>query len=292
MLAEPLRLAPVRFAAGHRHYDLSLTGIPRSGTLRRVLDGRDLPVSVPSEGLLLGDVVAERLGVGPGDRVRVERRDGDLRRVELAVAGIVDEQTGMNAYIDLASLARAFGEEPMLSAVLLRVEHPARDALLAALGKVPSAVVVSEQAEIREAIDAQTGGQMTVWTLVVVVFGVVIAVGVVYNNARIALSERGRDLATLRVLGYTKREVATVLLGQLALHTLVAIPIGFLFGYGLAALLMASIDPEQFRAAAVVNADTYAFASLVVLGSSLAAALLVRRRLDAIDLVGALKARD
>lgn len=292
MAAEPMRLTPVRLVAGNRHYDTSITGIASESRLRRILDRDDRPRPVPSEGLLLTDVLGERLGVAAGDRVLVERKDGDRRTLELPVAGLVEDPMGMNAYLDLDALARALGEEPMLSAVLLQIEHPSRDALLRALGDIPNVVMVSEAAEVREAIDAQTGDVMTTWTLIVVLFGAVIAVGVVYNNARIALSERGRDLATLRVLGYTRREISIVLLGQLAIHTAIAIPLGGLFGYGLASALMGSMDPEQFRMATIVNPSTYAFASLVVLGSSFATALVIRRRLDTIDLVGALKARD
>ncbi|MCC6624804.1 MAG: ABC transporter permease [Deltaproteobacteria bacterium] len=292
MAAEPLRMVPVRLVAENRHFDTSLTGLAAGGRLRQIIDGLERPVPVPSDGLLLGRVLGERLGVVAGDRVRVERKDGDRRALELPVVGLVDDTMGMNAYVDLDALSRALGEEPMLSVVLLEVEHPARDALLRALTDIPSVIMVSEQAAIREAVDAQTGDVMTTFTLIVVLFGVVIAVGVIYNNARIALSERGRDLATLRVLGYTRREISIVLLGQLAIHTLLALPVGFAFGYGLADLMMSSINPEQFRALTIIDPDTYAFASLVVIGSSFATALVIRRRLDAIDLVGALKARD
>ncbi|MFO0750316.1 MAG: ABC transporter permease [Myxococcota bacterium] len=292
MAAEPMRMAPVRLVVGPRHYDTVLTGLGTHGRLRQVLGEADVPARIPTEGLLLSEVLGERLGVGPGDRVSIERKDGDRRTLELPVAGLVADQSGMNAYLDLDALARAFGEEPMFSAVALAVEHPLRDTLLRAVSAAPNVVMVTEQAEIREAIDAQTGQTMFVWTLITVIFGVVIAVGVIYNNARIALSERGRDLATLRVLGYTRREVATVLLGQLAVHTLVAIPVGCLFGYGLAAVFMASFDPEQYRMVLSIFPSTYGFAALVVVGASLATAILVRKRLDAIDLVGALKARD
>jgi putative ABC transport system permease protein len=133
---------------------------------------------------------------------------------------------------------------------------------------------------------------MLTWTLIVVLFGTVIAVGVVFNTARVALSERSRDLATLRVLGFTRREVAIVLLGQLTVQVLLALPIGMAAGYLLATVLMGSVDPEQFRFPVIVSPATYAFASLVVLGSALATSLVVRRKLDRIDIVSALKARD
>lgn len=194
--------------------------------------------------------------------------------------------------MDLDALSRLLGEEPQLSAVLLEIDRTQRDRLLVDLAKIPQVVMVTETQAFRDAFYAQSGESVLVFALIVVGFGAVIAVGVVYNTARIALSERSRDLATLRVLGYTRREVASVLLGQQAFQVLVAVPLGLLGGYGVAASLMSSVDPEQFRLAVVISPATYAFASLVVLGAAIATSIVVRRRLDRIDIVSALKARD
>lgn len=289
---EPLREVPVRLRAAHLRYDTVLTGLERGGRLRRVLDGDAEPVAVPARGLLLGEALADRLGVGVGDLVTVERKDGDHRTLAVTVTALTDERTGMNAYMDLDALARALGEEPMASTALLQIERGARAALLRALADVPAVAAIVEVREIRDAMEKQTGEVMWVWVLITFTFSAVIAVGVIYNNARIALSERGRDLATLRVLGYTRDEVATVLLGQLAVNVVVAIPLGLAFGYGLATVFMASMDPEQFRYPAIVAPETYGLAAMITIGSMLVTSIVVRRRLDAIDLVSALKARD
>jgi putative ABC transport system permease protein len=290
--AEPVREVPARLSAGSRHYDTAVTGLPREGRLRRVLDRRGEVVRIPEEGLLLGALLAERLGVRPGDRLRVERRDGDHATIELPVAGLVDDLMGMNAYLELDALCRALGEEPTLSTVVLAVEPGMREPLYRALARVPTIGMVVETSGMRDAFEGQSGDLIVVYTLIVMAFGCVIAVGVVYNNARVALSERGRDLATLRVLGYTRSEVAIVVLGQLALEVAVAVPIGMLLGHAMAAGLLGAVAPEDFRLPVIISAHTYAFAALVVIGAALVTALVVRRRLDAIDLVGALKARD
>jgi putative ABC transport system permease protein len=287
-----MRMVPVRLHATARSYDTAIQAWPRDGRLRRVLDGESRPVPLPAEGLMLTDLLGRRLGVVAGARVIVERLEGDHARFALPVAALVDARIGMNAYMDLAALSHALGEEPTLSGVLLGVEHGQRDRLLQALDDVPGVVQVTETRAFRDAYEAQSGQFMLVWTLIVVIFGCVIAVGVVFNTARVALSERSRDLATLRVLGYTRGEVATVLLGQLAAQVLLALPIGMACGYLLASALMGSVDPEQFRFPVIVSPATFAFASLVVLGSAFATALVVRRKLDRVDIVSALKARD
>lgn len=292
LVAEPMQAVPVRLRSRARSYDTAITAWPRTGTLRQVLDGHGHPVPLPERGVLLTDLLGRRLGVGPGDLVTVERLDGDHAIVQVPVAGLVDDRLGMNAYMELDALAGALGEEPRMSGVLLGIDRRQRDRLVATLAEVPGVVLVTEPRSLRDAFDAQSGQMMTVWTLIVVVFGSVIAVGVVFNTARVALSERSRDLSTLRVLGFTRAEVATVLLGQLAVQVALALPLGMLVGHGLAVLMMSSVDPEQFRFPPMVSPATFAFASLVVVGSALATALVVRRRLDRIDIVSALKARD
>lgn len=292
LAAEPLLAVPVRISHGPVHRDLSLTGVPRGARLRQILDGRGAPVPIPADGLLLSEVLARRLGVSPGDAVEVERKDGDHRRLVLPVAALVDDFFGINAYLELDAMAAALHQEPGFSLALLQVDHQQRDALIRALNDVPAVVEIIETASFRDAFAAQSGESMLFFTLLVSLLGAVIAVGVVYNNARVALSERSRDLATLRVLGYRRAEVAVVLLGQLAVQVLLAVPIGLVLGASMAAALMATIDAEQHRFAVVIEPATYGFASLVVLGAALATALITRRRLDRLDLIGALKARD
>jgi putative ABC transport system permease protein len=292
LVAEPMRVVPVRLRVRARAYDTAISAWRRDGTLRQVLDGAARPVPLPADGVMLTALLARRLDLAAGEPVTIERLDGDHATVQVVVAALVDDRLGMNAYMDLDALDRALGEPPMLSTVLLGVEHGQRDRLIGALGEVPGVIAVSEPRSMREAFDAQTGQMMLVWSLIVVVFGSVIAVGVVFNTARVSLSERSRDLATLRVLGFTRGEVATVLLGQLAVQVVLALPIGMMCGHLLASLLMSSVDPEQFRFPVIVTPATYAFASLVVLGAAIATALVVRRKLDRIDIVSALKARD
>ncbi len=292
LAAEPIYAVPVRIAAGGHHRDVVLTGLPADARLRRILDGRGRPVALPADGLLISALLADRLGVAIGDPVWLERRDGDHRRFALPVAATVDDRFGLNAYLELGALGRALHEEPRLSMVLLQIDHDRRDALIAALAAVPTVVELIETAGFRDAFAAQSGDSMTFFTLLVSALGAVIAVGVVYNHARVALSERSRDLATLRVLGYRRGEVAVVLLGQLAIQVALAIPLGLVFGALMAAALMAAADPEQYRFAVVIAPRTYGFAALVVAGATFATALVTRRRLDRIDLTGALKARD
>jgi len=129
-------------------------------------------------------------------------------------------------------------------------------------------------------------------TMIMTLFAVVIAVGVVYNNARVALSMRSRDLASLRVLGFKRSEISAILLGELAVQVLLAIPIGLVVGTWMSEAIMSTVDPEQYRLPIIISARTYAFATVVTLAAGLFSALLVRRKLDKLDLIGVLKTRE
>jgi putative ABC transport system permease protein len=287
-----MRILPVLLHHGWRTEDVPLSAWPADARLRQVLDGEARPVRLPAHGVMLTTLVGERLGLRPGDRVEVERLDEERGTFVTIVAALVDERMGMNAYMDLDALSQALGEAPAMTAVLLQIEEGARDRVLRRLADAPAVIQVSEASTFRDAFQAQSGGMMVVFTLIVVGFAAVIAVGIIYNTARTALSERGRDLATLRVLGFTRAEVARMLLGQLAVQVALALPIAMLVGHALISFLMSQADPEQFRFPTIVSPATYAFASLVVIGAALATGLVVRRKLDHIDIVSALKARD
>jgi putative ABC transport system permease protein len=123
-------------------------------------------------------------------------------------------------------------------------------------------------------------------------FAMVVAVGVVYNNARVALSVRARDLGSLRVLGFSRTEISAILLGELAVQLILAVPIGLVIGTGMAHAVMSTVDPEQYRLPIIISSRTYAFAAVVALAAGAASALLVRRKLDKLDLIAVLKTRE
>lgn len=289
--AEPLRVLPVRLHAGSRDKRTQLVGLPADGELRRLpaRDGR--PLSLPDEGVLLTRRLARVLDVARGDRVEFEMLDGARRRFVLPVAGISDEPLGVAAWMDLAALGRVLREDAVLDGALLRIDPMRQGDTWIALRSLPgvsgTTVRVAVIGGIRDALDRS----FSVMTSVFTAFACVLVVGVVYNGARVALSERGAELASLRVLGFSRREVAVLLLGEQALLTALALPLGGLLGHALAALLVPVFDRELFRLPLVLRASSYAWAvAIVVVAAGLSSAL-VGRNIARLDLVAVLKSR-
>lgn len=290
--AEGMRVVPVRFSHRHRHRDSMIMGHPDDMSLRHLLDMEGDEVALPREGVLLNSKLAEILDVGVGDAVRVHVREGQRGVHEVPVTGLIDEMYGLQGYMDIDALNQLLREERSVSMVLLDVDPRMRDEVQRRLRDMRGVQSLFERTELIARVRAQTGETWGAMTFILTLFAATIAIGVVYNNARVALSMRSRDLASLRVLGFTRGEISAVLLGELAVQVLLAVPIGLLLGTWMAEGIMATADPERYRMPAIISSQTYAFATAVTLISGLVSALLVRRKLDQLDLIGVLKTRE
>jgi len=291
-LAEGQRIVPVRFHAAARWRDSMILGLPEHPVLRQLLDGGRTPRSVPSEGLLMTDKLAELLGLEVGDLVGVDLLEGDFTTRWLPLAGVLAEAFGLQAYASDRWLAGVLGEQPRVSTMQLRVDPAHAAELRARLKELPAVLGVTSTEHIIARYREQTGSSMLVMTLILTLSAAAIAIGVVYNNARIALSMRSRDLASLRVLGFTRVEISSILLGELAVQVVLGIPLGLLLGTWWAHMLAAGIDPETIRFPVHIASHTYAQAAVIGLVSAVVSALLVRRKLDRLDLVAVLKSSE
>jgi putative ABC transport system permease protein len=289
---EPQRSVAARIRSGHVHRTLAITGLQAVPELKRPIDQRQRAVQPRGPGVILSAILAEVLGVAPGDEVTIEVLENQQPVRRVVVEGTVDDVLGTSAFMEMATLQRLLREDATLSGAALMIDTAREAELTAALKNVPAVAGVASKRvmlqNFREMMDENMGVMLTFNIL----FAGVIAFGVVYNAARVSLSERSRELASLRVLGFTRGEISAILLGELALLTLCALPFGALFGYWLTALLVGSIESEMFRFPAVFDIQAMAIAALTVIVASTVSGLLVRRRLDHLDLVGVLKLRE
>jgi putative ABC transport system permease protein len=289
---EPYRTVSARLRFEHRTYRGGIRGIPEGNTLYRLLDKQLNPLDVPPDGVILTDYLAEMLGIHPGDLLTIEVLEGERPIRRVPVVGLVREFVGVSAYMRLDSLNRLLREGPSISGVYLTADRPARPRILDELKDMPRVAGAAMRENTLKNFYEIMGRQTLTFAFINTLLAATIAIGVVYNTARIALSERSRELASLRVLGFTRGEISYILLGELAVLTLLAIPLGFLLGRALCTVMVNGLRNELFRVPIVFYPGTYAFASTIVLASALVSALLVRRKLDHLDLVAVLKARE
>jgi putative ABC transport system permease protein len=289
---EPFRIASVVLRNGHREYRTALQGLSSDGDLKRVLDARLRPVQLPAQGLLLTDYLAEMLHVRAGESLEVEFLDGRRQRLQLPVAGTVSEFLGVGAYLDRHHLNTLLDEGGTVSGAWITLEPGARRQVLADLRGRPRIAAISDRAAMLQSFRDTMAEGILAFTLVASLMAASIAVGVVYNSARIALSERSRELASLRVLGYTRAEVRALLAGELYTLTFLALLPGFALGYGMSALLVHGFRSDLYRIPLLITPAGFAWAGLVVLAAAWLSSQLVRRQLDRLDLVAALKTKE
>jgi putative ABC transport system permease protein len=289
---EPYRAVPVRLRFAYRTRRTALLGLESTADLRRIVARDFQSVTLPSDGLVLTAKLAEILAVKPGQSVTVEVLEGKRPVREVVVAGTVDELVGLSAYMDRRALNRLMQEGETSSGAFMMVDSPLIPELYARLKQTPAVSAVSIPEVARASFNETIARTINVSTVILIGFAVIIAFGMVYNGARIALSERGHELASLRVLGFTRGEIAFMLLGEQAILTLIAIPVGLALGYGIAGLITIAIDTEIIRFPLFVSAKTYTLAFLVVAVSAFLSGYLVRWRLRHLDLVAVLKTRE
>lgn len=289
---EVFRSVPARLRFAHRSHRTGLTGVESGGDIQRLLDAELQPIVLPPEGIVLTDYLGEMLGVRAGDMLTVELLEGNRPVREVPVVGLVKEYLGVSAYMELTALNRLLREGPAISGAYLAVDGHYLMRLFQRFKETPRIAATMERAQEIRNFNRTMDQTMLFITTVATTFSVVIAFGVVYNSARIALTERARELASLRVLGFTRGEISYILLGELALLTLIAIPLGFLVGRGLCGIIAAGLQSELYRVPLILEPKTYAFAATVVLIATLVSGLVVRRHLDRLDLIGVLKTKE
>ncbi len=292
MTAEPFRSVPARLRFGHHSRRLGVTGVPRDAYLNRLLDDKERTVELPPDGLLVSAKLAEILGARVGDRIILEVQEGRRPVLEATIQGTITDYAGIGAYMEIGALRRLMREGGTVSGAYLSVDTNRWDDFLKEVKGAPRIAGMGIKEAVRASFKKSTADMIGKITGIYFMFAIIVSFGVVYNSARIALSERSRDLATLRVIGFTRREVASVLISELAILTMAAIPIGLWIGSQLASAIVHTASTESVRLPLVLSPHTFAMAVIVVLCSSTLSFAVVGLRLAKLDLLGVLKARE
>lgn len=293
LAVEPTRIVAADFSVGTRRHRGAITGVHPGAALQPVHDdasGDD--VSVPPAGLVMSTRLAKKLGVRAGDRVWVDIQQGRRPSVELTVTTLFETLIAMPVYMDIDALNRLLEERPSLEYANLLVDRSAEPELFAKLKTLPRIGAIMLKRAAVDSFYATIGEQMLIYTGIFALFAAALGFGVTYNTTRIALSERARELATLRVLGFTRGEISYILLAEIALLVVVALPLGCLAGFGLTELIAWLLDTELFRIPVVIAPATYGYAVVLTLAAATVSAALVRRRIDRLDLIRVLKTRE
>jgi putative ABC transport system permease protein len=249
-------------------------------------------VNLPPGGIVLTDYLGRMLGVKPGDMITVELLEGERPVRQVPVAGTVKQYIGLMGYMDISALNRLMREGSAVSGAYIDADRKYQADIYARLMKMPKvAGTVVRMDEIRNFYETQAEA-LLFFTFIASILAATIAFGVVYNSARINLAERSHELASLRVLGYTRAEISYIFLGELGMLTLASIPLGMLLGRGICGYIARALESDLFRVPVIIESNTYALAASVVIASGCLSGLIVRHRLDHLDLVAVLKTKE
>lgn len=290
--SETMRTVAARISFQNRSRRLGIMGLETNPQLYRLLDKQERVVRVPEFGIMLSTKLAELLGIALGESVTIEVLEEKRPTVTVEVTALVEEYAGLNAYMNKEQLHRVLKESSVASGAFLKVDSNSIENVYRELEMRPGVAGVTIKTAVLDSFRETVAENILVMRSFIILFAAVIAIGVVYNSARISLSERSRDLATMRVVGFTRREVSFVLLGEITLFTLLAIPLGCVIGYALAGVMASGMDTDNYRIPLVISRETYALAAIVVVVATFLSGLAVQRRINQLDLIAVLKTRE
>ena len=289
---EPVRAVAVRLRAGHRQESVSFQGLDPDGRLRRIIAQTGKVHPLTAQGIVISRILADRLHLHPGDSVQVEVLEGHRVHTNVMVAGVVDDFLGLSAFINLDALQQLVQGPALITGAYLSVETDKLGLINRYLKTLPHIAGVASPQSMLDSFQKQMDESLFIFIALLIGFAYVIAIGVIYNGARISLSERGRELASLRVMGFRRSEANVLLLGEQAIITLLAVPIGWSVGYTLSWLITQSIQSDSYRLPFIVSASTYLTSALITLLAAVLSGLIVKRRIDQLDLIEVLKTRE
>jgi putative ABC transport system permease protein len=277
---------------GHHTRRVAIRGLPADGQLLRLMNAQGETTEIPPGGLVISKKLAEILDVKVGESIRVEVLEEKRPEADVPVVALLQDISGLNAYMEIGALHRLMREGPVVNGAYLQTDSAMEGEVYHELKNTPYVAAVSVKTSALETFQNTLSKNMMRMRMINLTFSIIIAVGVVYNSAQISLSERSRELATLRVIGFTRAEISTILLGEIGTVTFLAIPLGLVIGHFMAMFLATFLDQEVFRFPFVIENSTYGLAATAVLTTSVICALFVRRELDHLDLIAVLKSRE
>lgn len=290
---EAFRTVPVKLKNEGKERRVGISGLVSDAELHRLLDVYGRTVEIPRHGVVLSRKLAEVLGIGIGETLECEALDGKRLTVEIRVSGLIEDFSGLAAYMELGELNRLLRDGSVVSGAFLEVDPYYLQRFYRSIGETPAiAIVLVKEATLRS-YQATVSENLLRMRAFIAAFAIIIAIGVIFNSARISLSERGRELATLRVIGFMHGEVVRIFIGELLLLTIMAVPLGCVIGYWLAVtVVQQAYDTELFRMPLVVERSTYGYAAMVIAVAFALIALLLQGMIRRLNMLEVLKARE
>jgi putative ABC transport system permease protein len=291
---EATRIVAADLSSGPIVHRGAIEGLPASPRLTRIFDHRSGVREVPERGIAIGSALARKLGVRVGDELWVDVREGRRPSGGIQVSAVFDTYIGTPAFMEIRELNRFLGERDLVDQVNVTFDAAREPELLASLKELPSVAAVGLRSAALSNFEATIAQMLLIFVGFFVAFSFALGFGVTYNSQRIALSERGRELATLRVLGFSRRETLYILIGETMLLVVLSLPVGCLMGFCLTALFVNApgFNTELMRVPLAIDPSTYGTAISVLLCSGIVAGAAMKRRAERLDLIAALKTRE
>lgn len=290
---EPILLYPFTLRNGWKEKDVLITGLSEDALLQRLIDTDHNLVKLHGDGIVLSDYLAGQLGVAPGQEIEAEPLMGRLEKKKIVpVDGVTAQYLGNSVYMTIDSLSRLLDEPLAMNAVLVQTDPGGADLLNNHLKDIATVAAVAVKARMLQSLMDTLAMSMRIMNTMMIGFAFAIAFAIIYNVTIVSLTERERELASLRVLGFTQQETGSILYRENAVLGVLGIIVGLPLGVVYCRFMVYAFTTDLYRFPFYIAPSSYVITSALAIGFVLIANLAVRRRIGRLDMVEVLKSRE
>ncbi|WP_244241567.1 ABC transporter permease [Leptospira jelokensis] len=291
-VAEGQRSIPIKMTKDQKSKDIVLTGLPDQSELRKILGKNLKPIQIPISGIMVNQDLANRMNIQIGETIQIETLDGEKKKFSIQVTSLANEILGQGVFMSKENLNRILNEGNLINIALLKTDPKKDIDLIKEFKDDPLVIGLFSKTAILKGFQEVMQRSLQSTSIFILIFTIIISIGVIYNTAMITLSERIYELGSLRILGFTLKEVFAIIAWELSWQILCAIPLGCIFGYQVANLILNSNETEGFKIPATIYPSTYYVSILLALFTAGISYMIVFRKLKTMDLLSVLKVRE
>lgn len=238
-----------------------------------------------------GIMITKKLDeIRPKDKTDIELRDSDLVETRIKPDGVVDNYIGHFVFMTKKTYEETFNKKYETNSYYIKLnDESKKDELIAGLRKNKSILSVVDFTEGKMAIDNWTASVAAV-VYIIIICSSILAMVVLYNLSNINIEERKRELSTIKVLGFTNKELSEYVYRETYILTVIGILVGFLVGWGMLIAVAEILPPDNIILNTIISFRPYMYSALISFFFTFVVEFIVRKRLKSIDMVSSLKA--
>ncbi len=287
---EPIAEYPFRLKNGWREKNTMIMGIERNSRVYHLSGLNGGRIDVPREGILLTEGLAESLGVKRGDMLTIEALNKPGIERQVTVKGLVEEYMGGSGFMELDVLNGVLQEGSTINNALINLRYNSGNFVRDIEGMAYVQSVREPDDMVKQYNEYM--GLMYAYIGVIITLSCIMGFAIIYNTTTISIMERKRELASLRIMGFTNKKVSELIFNENTAVSVMGLIVGMPLGRFMGVQMLNYVPEDMMSLPLVIFPKTYVLAAVTVALFVILAQMANMRRISRMDLVEVMKSRE